>query len=102
MTEQHCLKVEPASLLTITEHTASPTPQNSRHILSYNPQEPLTLHHNHSVIHQTHVCPQGQVHTHSSLNMCPPHGSGMYSPGPLLHEVLFWQLAYQQSAVQQL
>ncbi len=44
MTEQHCLKVEPASLLTITEHTAPPGQLKQQTHTQLDPQEPLTLH----------------------------------------------------------
>ena len=46
MTEHHCLKVEPASLLTITEHSASPEPpEQQAHTRLEPPRATHTLHH---------------------------------------------------------
>ncbi len=64
MTEQHCLKAELASLLTITEHTASPDPPEQQSHTQLDPQEPLTLYFIQSFIKHmpslkvryTHIC----------------------------------------------
>ena len=105
MTKQRCLKVEPTSLLTITEPTASPDPpQQQAHTQLETPRATHTV--RQSLNHSANTClPSGSgTHTHASLNVCPRVSKGQVCTVLVLclHEILLWQLAYQQFAVQQL